>query len=182
MTRSLFLAFVDQSFGLKAAHVERVLQASFLSHFEKARQVSVCWFDCRDKLDAIAGDYSMVKDAQKAEQRGEFLGFVNIYLDDAQKADILERVKKVKWAELWGWVGAQTGKGYKFSFSWDNYSSAQQVAMFCWAEGDPNHGRALSARHPDLDMALYTLFYKSEYVALGDWSCFIEKSAAPSWG
>lgn len=142
-----------------------------------AHQVSVYFID----LERIVERHSTMAKNGK-EQKQEFRGWVNIPLNDQDKDaikaaseadDVLEKV--------WELFASLVYQGWKVSVSWDGYSSAYQVALFCWDVESKDHGFAFSSRHPDLTLALVTEAWKYTEIAEGEISSFSDRPTVDSW-
>lgn len=93
--------------------------------------------------------------------------WVNVRLSDADKDEIAG--SEVDWPTIFAWMGERIYAGYRFSFSYDEYSKACQFSIICRADTDPNHGLAMSTRHPDVDMAFLSLYYKDVVLLHNNW-------------
>lgn len=106
-------------------------------------------------------------------------GWANVTLSDEDKATITNEAIHHK--ELLAILADWVGDGYRLSVTWDEYSNALQATFVCANEEDPNYGYGLSARHPDLDMALQTLLYKCSMLKAVGWSDVADRPTRPSW-
>jgi hypothetical protein len=79
-------------------------------------------------------------------------------------------------------IASMVYTGYRFSVTWDDYSSAIQVSLVCGDSTSPNYEMGMSARHPDFDMALFTLWYKHQILTGGNWAKFASEPRATNWG
>lgn len=112
----------------------------------------------------------------------EFGSWVNLRLSDGEKAEIEHLAKSLDAPALLDWLSGMIYAGYSFSAAWDNWSNAQQVSLVCKNADDPNYGNGMSARHPDLDMAILTLQFKHVTVANGVWDSASPSPGGNSWG
>lgn len=157
-------------------YVARLATAPHTGKGQKTHDVGV-WFQVyEDNLREIAGD--MAKNG-KADQKFEFKGFVNLRLSEDDKGQILEAKRNLE--IMMQDCGALIYNGYKLSFNYDRYSGAQQVTLTCMAADDPNYGYAISARHPDLDVALATLLYKHYELANATWTSAADRTVDRNW-
>ena len=112
----------------------------------------------------------------------QFKEWINVRLDDSHKAELEHLSKDMNVGGLYDWVASMVYQGYSFSVYWDDWSDSQQVSLVCKAVGDPNYGCGLSARHPDLDMAILSLHYKHNEILRGNWGDAPPTPAGNSWG
>jgi len=114
-----------------------------------------------DKSNGANGDKSRAE-AFKIE------AWVNARLSDEDKEQIAN--SQVEWPEIFAWMGERIYAGYRFSFSYDEYSKACQLSIICRAEGDRNFGLAMSTRHPEVEMAFVSLYYKDVALLENNWA------------
>lgn len=114
----------------------------------------------------------------------EFIGWVNIRLEDVHKDEIsfLAGQGETTVIDTLNCFARLAYDGYSLSVTWDDYSDSYQASIVCKAVDDANYGYGLSARHPDLDMALLTLRYKHENVCSGNWGSIAPSPKGQSWG
>lgn len=159
-------------------YATRLLSAPHISGYEKCRAFGVFLSDLVARMVRIGGGLVA---GQKDNRQDNFKGWLNINLKDADKAQIEGIAKDVKLTTLVAWMAGKIYEGYRFSVSWDSYSDSSQIAAYCWDEEHPDYGHALSSRHPDLDMALLSLWYKHETIAQGVWTQVANPPTPPSW-
>jgi hypothetical protein len=107
-------------------------------------------------------------------------GWVNIALTDAHKDDIMQSDVSVE--TMLQDIGRLVFLGYRFSLTFDDYSSAQQATLVCANPDDGNYEYGLSARHPDPVIALTTLLYKHALTADTGWREFSKAQKRDDWG
>lgn len=172
---------VNAVFGAVLGQAMRTAVAPHMTRPQRSHSLGVLYIRTREHMFRILGDATMAKQLKSGQER-DFSGFVNINLDEQHKNAMLTD-DGPDMETLWNWIAALTYQGYKFSFTWDTYSQAQQVAMFCWGQAsDPNYSYALSARHPDLPWAIYSLWFKHERVAAGNWLSVAKQPTPQNWG
>jgi hypothetical protein len=115
----------------------------------------------------------------KVDKNMKIKAWVNVYLDDEDKEQI--GAQEIAVPTMLQEFGNLVFKGYRFSMTYDDYSDAIQVALVCCNPEEENYGYAMSARHPDPEMALRTLAYKWAICAEQPWSERVEKAPAPNW-
>jgi len=115
----------------------------------------------------------------KNEKRGEKDGggsqaeyfkiaaWVNVRLSDADKDQIAS--SEVDWPTIFAWMGERIYAGYRYSFAYDEYSKACQFSIICRELDDPNYGLAMSTRHPEVEMAFISLYYKDVVLLENKW-------------
>lgn len=116
------------------------------------------------------------------EKQAEYFkieAWVNVRLDEVDKDTINHW--DMSWPDIFAWMGERIYAGYRFSFAYDEYSKACQFSVICRAEGDPNYGLAMSTRHPDVDMAFLSLWYKDVHKLAGNWADYRPTPDAPLW-
>jgi hypothetical protein len=106
-------------------------------------------------------------------------GWVNISLDEDDKKRITEADLAV--ATMLEDVGSLVFKGYRFSMTYDDYSSSIQASLVCANSEDPNFEYGLSARHPDPVVALKTLLYKWSASTLKPWPEWSTPRKVDNW-
>ena len=106
---------------------------------------------------------------QKQDREFKFEGWVNIRLEDEHKAELEHLAQEIDIHKVLDFIASMVYGGYSFSLAWDDWSDSQQVTFVCKDPDDPNFGYGMSARHPDLDLALLTLQYKHSHIAGGNW-------------
>lgn len=135
------------------------------------------WFAQFERnLEKLAGDTMKKADSSKPF---EFRGFVNVRLSDQDKQAIGAIDQPL--GDLMETLGALILSGYKLSISYDRYSSAVQISLTCTDPQSGNYGYAISARHPDLALALVTLVYKHFDLLGMDWSNAHNEMVDRSW-
>lgn len=154
----------------------RLATAPHTSQVQKNHDVGVWFLVYEANLERIAGD--MAKNG-KTQEKFEFKGFVNVRLTDQDKATILEVDRPVE--SLMEDFGALIYSGYKLSLNYDRYSGAQQATLTCVDPECSNYGYAISARHPDLALALATLLYKHFDATAGVWTSASTQPIDRSW-
>jgi hypothetical protein len=107
-------------------------------------------------------------------------GWANISLNDEDKDAILSAEISVE--TLLQDVGALVFRGYRFSMTFDNYSSSCQATLVCCDPEDGNYEHGLSARHPDPIVALKTLLYKHGLTRDTGWREFVRERQVDNWG
>lgn len=138
----------------------------------------ILWY-AEQELDKRIGTMA----TKKADKKNfKFEGWVNINLSDDDKGQIEGIAPDISEEQLLGWVGSMAYHGYSFSASWDDWSDSQQVSLVCKNPDDQNYGLGLSSRHPDIDTAILTLYYKHEKIAEGVWSNVAKAPRSASWG
>jgi hypothetical protein len=113
-----------------------------------------------------------------------FLGFVDIPLNDAAKAE-LDGFSKGNVVEVLGFVVALADEGYKFSLVCDVEHSSYIATCTGKNVSNGNKGYALSARGPSAHQAMLALWYKVEVICKwGDWvrSGAVADGQLPIWG
>lgn len=116
--------------------------------------------------------------AKKQETaRFEFKGFVNIPLDESDKARISETANDY---DVFGDLSTLTLTGYKVGLAYDTYSSAVQATLTCHAPDDPNFGYAISSRNPDPRLALVSVVFKHFEKCNGVWQG-VDRPAPTNW-
>ena len=117
-------------------------------------------------------------------KKPEFRGWVNINLTDSDKAGIKHLAEKPEeqLVRFWDWAASLIYQGWKISVSWDSYSDAYQPAVFCWDKNSDSCGYAVSARHPDLTIALLSLYWKVTEIADHNLADYTEMPSVDSWG
>jgi len=108
--------------------------------------------------------------------------WINLRLEEEHKSELTHLVESLDPEDLLRWLSGMCFQGYSFSAAWDDYSDAQQVSLVCKNADDPNFGLGLSARHPDFDVALFTLRYKSEEILRSNWGSAPPTPSASAWG
>jgi hypothetical protein len=120
------------------------------------------------------GGYSMAKKQSVAVR-----AWVNVTLSDTDKDAILSMDFDVESIMLA--IASMVYSGYRFSVTFDEYSSALQVSLVCGNQDDPNYGLGMSSRHPDFDVALRSLWYKHQVMTRGSWADYAAPPQANSW-
>lgn len=106
--------------------------------------------------------------------------WVNIRLTDNDKE--LLRDREVNVPEVLARISDLMLAGYRLSVSFDDYSQAMQASLVCADDASPDYGCGMSARHPDLDLALLSLLYKATVlVKPGHWHERLDKPRFDSW-
>lgn len=146
--------------------------------FSKAANLSY-WTNVYIETAFSRGDFAVPK--KTGDMSNVTLKWVNISLTAEDKTAILEL--NADEISLLHWLGAKAYEGYKISFSWDNFSGAYQCALIGASAEHRDRGFAISARHPDPDMAVLTLWYKvSTYCPSGLAEVAGPADNVPSWG
>jgi hypothetical protein len=117
----------------------------------------------------------------KNGERGEFKGFINIRLTDADKEALVAGVGETDTTTLIDNAAALLYEGYKLSFAYDKTSGSVQATLACWQEGHPDCGHAISSRNPDFIMALHSLLHKHFNVARECWTAFAPPAPLSTW-
>lgn len=107
------------------------------------------------------------------------LGWVNMPLADGDKEHILDLATDV--AALLSDFSSLVFRGYRLSITWDDYSNALQASLVCADPESQNAGYGVSARHPDMDTVLATLWFKVSQLGETPWSEFTRNSGVSSW-
>jgi len=84
--------------------------------------------------------------------------WVNVTRTEGDKREIAKR--DYPDGEVLAWFGALAYEGCKSTLSWDRYSESCQIALIVADPEHPDYGYAISGRHPDVDVACRTLYYK----------------------
>lgn len=106
--------------------------------------------------------------------------WVNLRLTDEDKTTLLSDIPLLE--DVVNSFGALVFAGYRLSVSWDSYSQAIQASLVCVDPESVNAGIGVSARHPDIDMAIITLWYKVQMMGDQPWSDFVSPTPASNWG
>jgi hypothetical protein len=158
----------------------RLCVASHLSAYDRGKAIANLYIGVRE-ANREKDLRTMSQDNSGSNRKNDFKRFVNVHLSDNDKEAIKLAYTETPFADLWDWIAIMTESDYKFSFTYDARSKAQQVAMFCWRADDDNYGHALSARHPEVSAALFTLLYKHETICQHIWP-IDEETTYPDWG
>lgn len=126
-----------------------------------------------ERIERLGG--SMAK--QKETVKFEFKGFINIPLDEGDKARIQATADDY---EVFGDMSTLILTGYKVGLAYDSYSTAVQATLTCHAQDDPNYGYAISSRNPDPRLALISVVYKHFEKCGGVWAD-TERPAPVNW-
>lgn len=105
--------------------------------------------------------------------------WANIHIDDEHKEEIA--AWEISPLEVLNVFSALVFDGYRLSVTYDEYSEALQVSLVCANPEDGNYECGLSARHPDIDVALRTLLYKHRLTADSGWRAFTSRPKGPNW-
>lgn len=133
-----------------------------------------------DLLDKRLGSIAVNR---KTGKDFKFDQWVNVRLTDEDKAEIENIINLgVNHEILLSWLSGLAYAGYSVSFAWDDWSDAQQVSLVCKDYDDPNYGLGMSARHPDLDIAIVTLQYKHENICSRKWADVAPSPGGNGWG
>lgn len=106
-------------------------------------------------------------------------GWVNMSIDDAAKEEIVTIAAAPQ--QVLADFASLVFRGYRLSVTWDDYSSALQASLVCADPESVNAGYGVSARHPDIDLCLATLWYKVSVLGTSPWESFISGPKGSSW-
>lgn len=122
------------------------------------------------------------KPRQSPKYGNDWGGFVNIPLNDADKARIVDD----DWepTDYWQAVTALVESGYKVSFTADPKHNCYIASITGKYSGTANDNYGLSARGPDLAGAFRAVWYKHAVLAEGaEWAAVAAaRSSDDAWG
>lgn len=106
--------------------------------------------------------------------------WVNRKLSDAEKEQLQGLLPTQ--LELFDWIGRLVLSGFRFTCAYDSFSSSIQVSLICVDDTNSNHGLGLSSRHPDMYLAIASLWFKVVYVLPDDWrDAFVPEHREITW-
>jgi len=107
-----------------------------------------------------------------------FLGWVNINLNDEQKAEFSVWCADKDFASL---LDKLTGSAYRLSVYWDDYNDTYAASLTCWLAASGQCGYSLSMRGSDAVTAIWRVIFTHYAVCLEDWGPYIGKSTRSDW-
>lgn len=108
-------------------------------------------------------------DAAKARAQDDgWRGFVNVELNDAQKAAV--KAMRADIQKCWAVVFDLVEGEYKMSLSLDAKNNAYVFSMTARREKDVNQGLTLTSRGGTVEGAVASFVYKHSVVLEGDWT------------
>lgn len=130
--------------------------------------------------ETLDNDWGTIMPRKNGNPDFQIEAWVNVSLSDLDKEHIIQ--VGPNWDDLFGWIGRRIYEGYRLGLAWDDYSQAVQVSIICRNPDLPDYGLAMSARHPDVDRALQSLWYKDNVIGQEGWRPLLqEKPLARSW-
>lgn len=182
--RGIFLFRADENFALWqrwCTHELAWFWRACLSPYQTPKQarVTAMAYFYNWSLSVTQMEERMAKNGTKKSSIA-ISRWVSFNLDDDDKRAIQQDTPTL--SDVVASFGSLCFSGYRLSISWDSYSSAVQASLVCTNEESPNAGIGVSARHPDIDMALITLMYKVQ--AMGDqpWETWCTPAPLNNWG
>jgi hypothetical protein len=115
----------------------------------------------------------------KASRGMAVRSWVNLSLDDKDKKAIIDA--EIDPETMFQDLGALVFRGYRFSLTFDDYSSSLQASLVCAQPDDPNYEHGVSTRHPDPLIALKSLFYKLHKMGDEPWENWCTTKTPDQW-
>jgi hypothetical protein len=114
---------------------------------------------------------------------GDFRGFINHRLTDADKAEYLAFLEEQGEEALWDGFSRMIDSGYVVSVKIDTFGGGFLTSITCKNDKLDDFGYCLTARAPDVYNSVMLALFKHIVLLKGDWLAFHESGTqVDMWG